>query len=77
MITIRHIKIKNWNSFQEFYNKGFVYGVSATPVFSKNVKAVYYKKEFKFRYNKKRRCDLRISDEDYIKFIKYTGFYQI
>jgi hypothetical protein len=77
MITIHHIKIKNWNSFQEFYNKGLFYGVLATPVISKNEEVVYYKKEFKFRYNKKRRYELRISDEDYINFIKYTGFYQI
>ena len=77
MITICHIKIKNWNSSQELYNKGFVYGVSATVVISKNVKVVYYKKDLQFRYNKKRRCELRISHESYINFIKYTGFYQI
>jgi len=76
MITIHHIKNKRYNYTQEFYNEKFIYRVTVTPIISRTDRT-RYKKILSFVHNKKKKYEFEVDGQDYINFIKYTGFYQI
>lgn len=71
MITVSYIKNKRWNSFQEFYNKGFVYSILSTPIYG--TPRARFEKRLVFRYNKRIIYSKRINKDQYLNFIRYLG----